>query len=304
MRKVAKDLLTCALTVGLIGGCSPQNPTVDLASNWEISTLQPTGVIGVSPELLVVDGTTTLIVTSLSEKKYWTSDNDSDFSPQQISMPPGADYTAIKQTDGSWRLYFSDFAESMGQAPPSPDSLKAVFTMTTTDFVSFSPGRETGVAQDNPGRAWGVPDTIVGPDGLVYMYWVDEVEGERWEVIRLATSSDGVNFQVREEPVIFDGYVDPFVMKAEDGDWLMLLSTTPHPSELPQKLHLARSNDGIAWEVDPNPLLEEGGWNYLDPSAIPQGNSWLVVASRVREEEAHNPEAAEIFVGTLSEVSE
>ena len=82
----------------------------------------------------------------------------------------------------------------------------------------------------------------------------------------------------------------------------MLLSTTPHPSELPQKLHLARSDDGISWEVDPTPLFEDEQWNYLDPTAIPQGDSWLIVASRASLEEAQNPENAELIAGTLTKL--
>lgn len=283
-----------------LASCSTQNPEADLVSSWEVTFEHETGIRGVSPELVVIDGVTTLIVTSLDRDKYWTSYDGVVFEKTSVQMPPGADYTVIEQPDGSWRLYFADFVGNFETAPPSPDDLKAVFSTATSDFESFTPAVETGVGQQALGRAWGVPDTITAPDGTVRMYWVDEVDGERWEVIRLATSQDGSTFVVADDPVIFGGYVDPFVLRAREGDWLMLLSTTPHPSELPQKLHLASSPDGIAWEVDPKPLFEDEQWNYLDPSAIPNGDSWLIVASRVALNEAQNPERAEIVVGTLT----
>ena len=293
---------TAGVSVLLLAACSTENPGADLVSSWDVSFEHPTGIRGVSPELVEIDGVTTLIVTSLDPDKYWTTDDGISFEKTSVQMPPGADYTVIEQPDGSWRLYFADFLGDFSNAPPGPDDLKGVLTTTTNDFLSFGPVEETGVAQLRPGRAWGVPDTVQAPDGSVFMYWVDEVDGERWEVVRLATSRDGVNFDVQADPVIFGGYVDPFVLQAEEGNWLMLLSTTPHPSELPQKLHLARSDDGIAWEVDPTPLFEDEQWNYLDPTAIPQGDSWLIVSSRASLEEAQNPENAELIAGTLTKL--
>ena len=187
----------------------------------------------------------------------------------------------------------------------APGARKRVVSATTTDFQSYSTPTPTGVEQTTEGRAWGVPDTVVGPDGTVHMYWVDEVEGEPMEVLRHGTSTDGINFMVEPDPVVFGGYVDPFVVRAEAGDWIMLLSTTPHPSELPQKLHIARSADGFAWEVDPKPLLTNPEENFLDPTASPLGdNRWRLVFATSPKESPLDPEKMYLSSAILRFVGE
>ena len=285
-------VLSSLLSVGLLAGCSgaPQSEA-DFVSDWEISSIQDTGIRGVSPELLDIDGDLTLFVTTLDPDKVWSVGNDGAFSPSGKDLPPGADFTVVDEGE-NWRLYWADFIDEPDPGQPmSPDARKQVVTATTTDFVSYSEPVPTGVQQDTPGPAWGVPDTVVGPDGVVHMYWVDEVEGESFEVIRHASSTNGTDFTVTDEPVMVGGYVDPFVLTASDEEWLMLVSTTPHPSELPQKLHIARSGDGLSWEVDPTPLLTEPETNYLDPTAHPLDSStWQVVFSTSPKDQPLNPD--------------
>ena len=84
----------------VLASCSTQNPEADLVSSWEVTFEHETGSRGASPELVAVDGVTTLIVTSLDRDKYWTSDDGVVFEKTSVQMPPGADYTVIEQPDG------------------------------------------------------------------------------------------------------------------------------------------------------------------------------------------------------------
>jgi len=292
----------CGVVLALsVAGCSATaQPEADLVQGWSIGDIQETGIRGVSPELVDIDGVSTLFVTSLDPQRVWHGDGSSGFAPAPLDVPPGADFTVINE-GSQWRIYWADFIE-MPQAgqPMSPDAKKQVVSATTTDFRSYSPATPTGVQQTGEGRAWGVPDTVVGPDGTVHMYWVDEVDGERREGLRHETSNNGIDFSVSPEPVMFGGYVDPFVLRAEEGDWLMLLSTTPHPSELPQKLHLARSSDGVAWEVDPTPLLTDPERNYLDPTAYPTGeDEWRIVFATSPKDSPLDPDLMMLVSGVL-----
>ena len=300
MLKTMGAFSTVALALSVTGCSATAQPETDLVQGWSIEDIQETGIRGVSPELIEIDGVSTLFVTSLDPQRVWHGDNARSFAPAPLEVPPGADFTVIDE-GSQWRIYWADFIE-MPQAgqPMSPDAKKQVVSATTTDLRSYSPATPTGVQQTGEGRAWGVPDTVVGPDGTVHMYWVDEVEGERREVLRHATSSNGIDFSVSPEPVMFGGYVDPFVLRAEEGDWLMLLSTTPHPSELPQKLHLARSSDGVAWEVDPTPLLTDPERNYLDPTAYPTGeDEWQIVFATSPKDSPLDPDLMMLVSGVL-----
>lgn len=287
-----------AVTSLAIAGCSGTNDEVNLVDQWSISELSPTGVIGVSPELIDYDDKISMIVTTIQDEKFWQLDG-SEFSNKTVSLPQGSDYTAIEKSDGSWIVYYLDFLNEPGPEPPSPDDPKGVFSTTTNDFSNFSTAVYTGISQPSSSQAWGVPDSVRSPDGDYLIYWVDEMEGEPFEVIRVASSEDGVSFTPLDDPVIYGGYVDPFVLKASEGNWLMLLATTPHPPELPQKLHLAKSEDGLTWAVDPKPLLVDPDWNYLDPTAIETGDEWFIAVSRVALDEAQDPIHAEVFSGRL-----
>jgi hypothetical protein len=305
MLKTMGAFSTAVLALSITGCSGTAQPEADLVRGWSIENIQETGIRGVSPELIEIDGVSTLFVTSLDPQRVWHGDGAGGFDPAPVDVPPGADFTVIDE-GAQWRIYWADFIE-MPQAgqPMSPDAKKQVVSATTTDFRSYSPFTPTGVMQTGEGRAWGVPDTVVGPDGTVHMYWVDEVEGEPREVLRHATSSNGIDFTVSPDPVMFGGYVDPYVLRADEGDWLMLLSTTTHPSELPQKLHLARSSDGVAWEVDATPLLTDPERNYLDPTAYPTGEGeWQIVFATSPKDSPLDPDLMMLVSGVLRDSSQ
>jgi hypothetical protein len=293
-------LSVLGISVSLAACSGTPQAEASFASGWSVEGITPTDIRGVSPELIDIDGELTLFVTSLDPQKVWDVGADGILSPSAKTVPPGADFTVIREGD-QWRMYWADFVDMPQPGKPMPpDATKRVVSATTTDFVTYSPATPTGVEQEGPGRAWGVPDTVVGPDGTIHMYWVDEVDGESMEVLRHASSQNGVTFEVTPEPVMFGGYVDPYVLQAEEGDWLMLLSTTPHPSELPQKIHLARSADGVNWEVDPTPLLTEPDTNYLDPTAYPLGDgTWQLVVATAPKDAPLDPDQMMLVTAVL-----
>lgn len=258
-------------------------PTTTAAATpeWSIGEIVPIGVEGVSPEIVRrADGSYLLLVTSMDGGAYSSADGVTFTRDATVSIPPGADYSLLEAPDGTWRMYYVEF-EPIGQAtpgqPPDPNNvLKVVKVATSPSLDTFGRGQPTGVAQQVPTPAWGVPDTYLLPDGRTAMLYVEL--GDRDENILLATSADGLTFTSQAEPVLTGGYVDPYVIELGDGSYLGVLSTGP--GRPPQRLHLATSPDGLAWTVDPEPFLVDATVNYLDPAAVQIGpEQWLLVIS-------------------------
>ena len=268
------------------------------ASGFTLELGEPLGIEGVSPELIAhPDGGYLLLVTGLGQDRVYRSDDGQTFTPDRdMRIPMGSDYSLLQKPDGTWLLYYVGFDMPRMQPgepgqpvqPADPKTMKKkVMVSQSSDLSSFPDGVPTGIQQEEPGPAWGVPDTYMGPDGTYRMMWVDMPEGERWEVLRTATSQDGITFTPDEGYAITDGYVDPFMLKAEDGDWVLLLSTTPATERLPQRIYVATSPDGVQWDIEDDPILFDEDRNYLDPAGVETSQGeWLVVISTVEKANA------------------
>lgn len=275
-------------------GASPSSTEENLSfdTTFSLELGSSLGLSGVSPEIIKhPEGGYLLLATSIDQIRAFRSSNGADFEPDpSISLPMGSDYSLVQRPDNSWLLYYVSFDGPPGNPgePMDPSTMtKVVMVSTSQDLKTFSAGQATGISQDGPGMAWGVPDTYVTPEGKVMMMWVDEVEGENWEVLRTATSADGLSFTANEGFVISDGYVDPYILRAEEGDWVALLSTTPATQRLPQKIFLARSTNGETWSIAAQPLLEASDRNYLDPGAVEVApGEWLVILSTSEKDQA------------------
>ncbi len=288
-------------------------------SLFTITNIQETGIEGVSPELIQdSEGNYLLFATNMSNKRVSKSSDAITFSEQDINLPIGSDYSLIQKNDGTWLLYFTgqDMKNmpSQGQPnqpgqpvqpnqnqpgqpvqPPQPGQEpaqqmeavvggKKVFVSTSIDLISFSDPEETGIEQTENTMAWGVPDTYFNLNGEIEMMWVTQIPGERYEVLVTATSKDGIKFTQNEGYVIKDGYVDPYMLQVEEGNWILMLSTTPDPSRLPQKIYMAYSKDGKNWDIEKEPLMYEEGVNYLDPAAVKIGdNSWKLILTTISD---------------------
>lgn len=89
------------------------------------------------------------------------------------------------------------------------------------------------------------------------------------EVIRSAISSDGVTFTIEPGLRTTGIYVDPYILVAEQGNWVGLFSTSPAPSVLPQVIYVGTSVDGLTWSMENRPIITVPGANALDPTAVP-----------------------------------
>ncbi len=260
------------------------------APTFKLNVDEVTNLEGVSPELVEDPaGGYLLLTTGLGQNRVYRSADGVSFTPDpSFRVPMGNDYSLVQKPDGSWLLYYITFDAPQaepGKAPDPSKAIKTVMVSTAAELTSFGDGVPTGIKQDKPGPAWGVPETYITPDGTYQMMWVDMVEGQNSEVLRTANSTDGITYTANDGFVISGGYVDPFMLRVDANDWVLLLSTTP--ARLPQKIYVAKSTDGISWEIDPTPLLEDAEKNYLDPAAVSTGaGKWLVVLSTAEKNNA------------------
>lgn len=274
------------------------------SQTFQLKVDEVTNLEGVSPELIEdPSGGYLLLTTGLGQNRVYRSADGVSFTPDQsFKVPMGSDYSLVQKPDGSWLLYYITFdgpPAEPGQPMDPQKAIKTVMVSTSDTLTSFGDGVPTGIKQDKPGPAWGVPETYITPDGTYQMMWVDMVDGQNSEVLRTANSNDGISFKPNDGFVISGGYVDPFMLRSDGNDWVLLLSTTP--AKLPQKIYLAKSSDGIDWQIDSKPLLEDAEKNYLDPAAVlTAAGEWLVVLSTAEKDNAisgpHN-----YVIGTLLE---
>ena len=308
-------LVTLTFSAVILVGCSsteqpqainePQESVATSHRGWTIEGLSPLGIAGVSPEAILENGTVYLYSTDMGIKLYKSQDGLT-FEPVNAPMPMGADPTLIKTPEGKWNMYYTDVlmtgpmpAPGTKPQPPDPKKSQKTIKVTTSDSLeNFKNGTDTGIQQAKPGAAWGVPDSFVDPTGDTRMLWVDMQDGERWEVIKSGTSKDGLNFTEDEGIRFSDAYVDPYLLKAEPNDWVALLSTTPDDSRLPQKMFFAWSTDGMTWEVDPEPFINDSEKNYLDPTGyeLSPGVWRIYVSTSDKPNAIGGPYSLETFV--------
>ena len=188
------------------------------------------------------------------------------------SIERAADLTDVVLTDGSRRAYFVDFDpntqfKGIYTAPLSADGL------TLGDRVSL------GISSEGA-MAWGVPDAVLLPDGRVRIYWVEPSPqgGMATENIVSATSTDatGTVFVRDAGTRTTGGLVDFEVLRAEPGNWLAIMSTSPEDMKNPQRLLVGTSDDGLTWRINPKSLTSRK-MSYLDPTGIPTGDDRFLV---------------------------
>ena len=148
---------------------------------------------------------------------------------------------------------------AVGQGGPG-QSIHRILSAYSADGLEFE---KEGVRIDStqtPDKGWaGVPDAIVLPDGRVRIYYCSDGDDVGHGTVA-AVSEDGLNF-TREGPVL-PGFVDPSVIRLDNGDYLLLAVDFSHG---PQGIYSFISSDGINFsgkeEVLPNR-------NDIDPAII------------------------------------
>ncbi len=157
----------------------------------------------------------------------------------------GSDFTAITLPNGTRRAYFVE--TTAGATTKSVSSAACLTTACTAVGTSTIAAAELVVSQNV--KAWGVPDAVVTPDGKVRLYVVESpVEGSCTEKLASYISADGISFTKEAGWRLENGIsVDPEILRAKTGDWLMVLADGPGCGDRVQKLYMTTSNDGLTW---------------------------------------------------------
>jgi hypothetical protein len=157
----------------------------------------------------------------------------------------GSDFTAITLPNGTRRAYFVE--TTAGATTKSVSSAACLTTACTAVGTSTIAAAELVVSQNV--KAWGVPDAVVTPDGKVRLYVVESpVEGNCTEKLASYISADGITFTKEAGWRLENGIsVDPEILRAKTGDWIMVLADGPGCSDRVQKLYMTTSNDGLTW---------------------------------------------------------
>jgi hypothetical protein len=193
---------------------------------------------------------------------------------QTLASRFGSDSTVVTLKDGTRKVFFVE----MG---PSGKKIKfATITGNTLAHGAVSELNVAGSSVSQDEKAWGVPDSVLLPDGRVRVYWVlsDQATGKAGlpETIVSATSTDSTATAFVRDPGtrLTGGYVDSDILRANDGDWVMMVSTGPGGGT--QSLYMATSKDGLTWDINPNPISSSSE-SALDPTGYETGtNTWRI----------------------------
>ena len=206
------------------------------------------------------------------------SDDGLSFSKEPgVRVTPGtqdslemivSDPTLVALGDGRVRLYYKG---ATGPGGPG-QSIHSVFSAISTDGLLFEKEGIRIDSQQTPDRGWAsVPEAIVLPDGRVRIYYVSDGLDVRHGIVS-AVSDDGLIF-TREETRL-TGFVDPAVIRLEDGSILMVAVAFPFGSggkltDAAPGIYSFTSPDGINFENRKMVLPGEGN---IDPAIIGLGD--------------------------------
>lgn len=222
------------------------------------------GLQGVSPHAVALpDGSVRLYYSSMEGGTAVERCTLAGACVRQGIIPGVSDLTTVTLVDGTQRGYFVQF-------DPNTQAKAISTAVMSADGLGYSAPIPVGIASAPGERAWGVPDSVVLPDGRVRLYWVEVPAGSRGEAIVSATSTDvaGTTF-VRDPGLrLKNGLVDFEVLQARDGAWIGISSSTPGTP--PQRLFLATSKDGLTWQVNKK-AISPSSRNFLDPTGLPVG---------------------------------
>ena len=244
--RIKKSLLATALSFSLVAGFA-QVPTAGAVVEWGLTEdAVSLGLTGVSPH----------VERTGNADRLWypgglagTAVADCTDAGACTSVPVtgrlGSDFTAITLPNGTRRAYFVDISPNAGTKSVSSAACStAACTAVGTSTVAAA---ELIVSQNV--KAWGVPDAVVTPDGKVRLYVVESpVEGNCTEKLASYISSDGITFTKEAGWRLENGIsVDPEILRAKTGEWLMVLADGPGCGDRVQKLYMSTSNDGLTW---------------------------------------------------------
>ena len=223
-------------------------------------------VVSVSPDVFydAASATYYLYTTGMRIGVYSSKDGTTWAEVPGASTPsPAFDPSVIAMPDGTYRMYF---VSKSGTAPGCRG--KQLKYATSTDLVRWT--TQSPVLLDDLGC--GVPNVVRASDSDYRLYYVRGGSGIEHGTY-MATSPDGLTWTAREGMLTPKDFVDPSVVKLDDGSWLMFTADFPaSKSSGPffQKLYAGTSSDGFTWDFDAATPLYNGptGQGAFDPDAV------------------------------------
>ena len=230
---------------------------VEAAESWNLTPDSVSlGMNGVSPHVEKIgeidrvwrsDGPSGTVASDCNEAGVCTTVSltgnfGNDFTV--ITFPNGSKRGYYKAMDGDFQQVFSAECSNSGCTALGP---------------RVATSSEMRVSRDV--RAWGVPDPVLLPDGRVRIYIVEmPVMGKCKEKIATYISSDGITFTKEPGWRFEGGFVDTEVIRAKDGDWVMIMADIACTSSNRQELFVSTSKDGLSWTT-PQLLKDLGGFD-------------------------------------------
>ena len=238
-------------------------------------------VRGVSPHMEVVDSSTLRIFYSSLDVMGLAVDLcDYELNCiRQGVVNRVQDLTLITTVDGVRRGYYVELN-------PNTKSKEIYTAIFSEDGLTYSESKSLGF-NDGGSMAWGVPDSVLLPDGRVRLYWVAESTGMRGEKIVSATSDSPKGIKFTKDPGyrLENGYVDFEVLRAEENNWEAVFSYSPEGlPRIPQSIFYGTSKDGLTWEFTGN-AISPTNMSYLDPTGILLDNGTYLLISSVAPNE-------------------
>lgn len=217
---------------------------------------------GVSPDVFYhAESKTYYLITTANPQVQYVSSDGENWTPTNVALPPGFDWSIVQEGPSSYRLYYAEVVGgSPGQAPAPPctPGTKRLRYATSTDLQSWAV--QPTVLLDDVGC--GVPHVMKTRSGRYFLYFNkrDPVHG-----IYIGTSTDGLNWTVGTSMVANDSdLVDPAPIEMPDGTFLMVASTLGKSGF--QELQLLSSTDALTWTKRSSDLYSPSGASVLDPS--------------------------------------
>jgi hypothetical protein len=161
-------LKVCTAVAALAISAVTMSPV--FADSYTLQGDKDTGLIGVSPFAMNVSGETDRVFYSggLSGGGWSVSlcTASSNCTGAPLPFGFGTDYTQVTLADGSMRAYF---IQPMAGAK---SIATASVTYNAAGIPQLGSALNLGFTSPPGQKAWGVPDSVVLPDGRVRLYWV------------------------------------------------------------------------------------------------------------------------------------
>jgi ribosomal protein S27E len=268
VRRATVKRVSIWITAAVVASFAVQatGPSVGAVVEWEfVEESVSLGMSGVSPHVEKVAGGDRVWRSGVMPAGTAVSlctDAGACTSETLTATGAGAvvDYT-VAQAPSGLRAYFK-------RIDPSSNT-QAVYSApcTTADCLSFGAATitSTGMQVSKDVKAWGVPDPVRLPDGRVRIYIVESPVGDKC-MVKVASyiSSDGISFTKESGWRLEGGYGDTEVLRAKDGDWVMIVADLACTASNNQKLFVTTSTDGLKW-AEPQVLTGAGDFRF-DPT--------------------------------------